>query len=339
MAATQPDARGNEDQRSSLHLLQIAYLRKAADTWFCIARRRVQRPEAQRQEVRRMTSVIQRFAASQPWLDSVADAIQPRLQEVLARRPRLRDALDGRWLGAPLHPVLTDVPIGAWTVAVLLDRVEPDRRAGLYPADAALAIGVAAAVPAALTGLSDWGHLRGETRRVGSLHAALNSAGLLLTIASLACRLTGRRASGHAFSLAGYGLASVAAHAGGELSFRMGVRVNRTAWPTGDDEWSDVLDEAELDDTGLKRVEVGEVPVLVARSAEGEIWAIHATCSHLGGPLDEGDRDGDVIRCPWHGSRFDLCTGRVLAAPAVFPQPQYEARVRDGRIELRPAPG
>ena len=75
-------------------------------------------------------SGIQRFAASQPWLDSVADAIQPRLQEVLGRRPRLRDALDGRWLGAPLHPVLTDVPIGAWTVALLLDRVEPDRRRG-----------------------------------------------------------------------------------------------------------------------------------------------------------------------------------------------------------------
>ena len=79
--------------------------------------------------------------------------------------------------------------------------------------------------------------------------------------------------------------------------------------------------------------------MLVARSAEGEICAIHATCSHLGAPLDEGDRDGDVISCPWHGSRFDLCTGQVLAAPAVFSQPRYVARVRNGRIELRPAPG
>ena len=283
------------------------------------------------------TSVIRRLAASQPWLDSVGDAVQPRLRDVLGSRPRLRDAFDGRWLGAPLHPVLTDVPIGAWTVAVLLDRVAPDRRGGLHPADGALAIGVAAAVPAALTGMSDWGYLRGEARRVGSLHAALNSAGLLLNVASLACRLTGRRSSGRALSLVAYGLASVAAHAGGELSFGMGVRVNRTAWPAGDDEWSDGLEEGELDATGVKRVDAGGVPVLVARSVDGEICAIHAACSHLGGPLDEGGRDGNVITCPWHGSQFDLCTGEVLAAPAVYSQPRYEVRVREGRIELRPA--
>ena len=77
--------------------------------------------------------------------------------------------------------------------------------------------------------------------------------------------------------------------------------------------------------------------MLVARSADGEICAIHAACSHLGGPLDEGERDGNVITCPWHGSQFDLCTGEVLAAPAVYSQPRYEVRVREGRIELRAA--
>ena len=54
--------------------------------------------------------------------------------------------------------------------------------------------------------------------------------------------------------------------------------------------------------------------MLVARSADGEICAIHAACSHLGGPLDEGERDGNVITCPWRATQFDLCTGEVLAA-------------------------
>ena len=99
-----------------------------------------------------------------------------------------------------------------------------------------------------------------------------------------------------------------------------------------------VLDEDELGDRELKRVEVDGEPALLARATDGRICAIAATCTHLGGPLDEGERDGDVVTCPWHGSRFDLCSGDLHAGPAVFPQPRYETRVREGRIELRPAP-
>ena len=97
-------------------------------------------------------SVVRRLAASQQgWLDAVGDALQPRIRAFVSERPGLRNVLDGRWLGAPLHPVLTDVPIGAWTAAVLLDRVErDDDRARLHAADGALAVGIAAAVPAAL---------------------------------------------------------------------------------------------------------------------------------------------------------------------------------------------
>jgi nitrite reductase/ring-hydroxylating ferredoxin subunit len=80
------------------------------------------------------------------------------------------------------------------------------------------------------------------------------------------------------------------------------------------------------------------VPVLVARAASGKVCAIAATCTHLGGPLDEGERDGDTVVCPWHASRFDLCTGEVLESPAVFSQPRYEAREVDGAISLRRAP-
>jgi nitrite reductase/ring-hydroxylating ferredoxin subunit len=76
--------------------------------------------------------------------------------------------------------------------------------------------------------------------------------------------------------------------------------------------------------------------VVVSRSeASGEVCAIAATCSHLGGPLDEGKRDGDTVVCPWHGSRFDLCTGEVQGGPAVYPQSRYETRIHSGKVEIR----
>jgi nitrite reductase/ring-hydroxylating ferredoxin subunit len=278
-------------------------------------------------------ALTRKLAASQEWLDTVADGLQPAVQGILSRSPALRDLLDGRWLGAPLHPALTDVPLGAWTAAALLDLRDSEDGGGA--ADGALAVGVLAALPTALTGLSDWSTLRGEQRRIGSLHAVLNSVGLSLAVASLACRAANRRGVGRSLSLAGLLATLTAAHLGGQLSFGLGVRVNRTAWESGGEEFVSVLMESALAADELRRVEVEGVPVVLARSQAGDICAIAATCTHLGGPLDEGKREGDTVTCPWHGSRFDLCSGEVLASPAVFPQPRYEARVRAGSIELR----
>jgi nitrite reductase/ring-hydroxylating ferredoxin subunit len=244
----------------------------------------------------------------------------------------VRNVLDGVWLGNPLHPALTDVPLGAWTAAAALDVV--DSRA----ADAALAVGVLGAVPAALTGLNDWSYLKGEPKRVGTAHALLNSASLLLNVGSLVARRRGSRSLGRVLSGLAYCGTLVAAHLGGELSFGLGVRVNRTAWEEPRDRYLAVLDEADLDGGRLCRADLEGEAVVVARSEEtGEVCAIAATCSHLGGPLDEGEREGDTVVCPWHGSRFDLCTGEVEGGPAVFPQPRFEARVRAGKVELRAA--
>jgi nitrite reductase/ring-hydroxylating ferredoxin subunit/uncharacterized membrane protein len=271
------------------------------------------------------------------WLDRVADVAQPRVSAVLGRSERLRNLLDGRWLGSPLHPVLTDVPIGSWTASVLLDVVGHRSGPGARAADPALAIAVAGALPTAAAGLSDWTHLRGRERRVATLHGSLNLAAVALATASLAARAADRRGLAKALSLAGYAVAGFSAHLGGKLTFDMGVRVNRTAWQRGAEEFVPALAEEDLPSDGVVRVEVEGVPVVVARCAGGEICAIAATCTHLGGPLDEGERDGDTITCPWHGSRFDLRTGEVLAAPAVFPEPRYEARTHDGRVEVRRA--
>jgi nitrite reductase/ring-hydroxylating ferredoxin subunit len=277
--------------------------------------------------------ITRKAAARLPVLDRVAERVQPPVQQVLERAPRLRSALDGRWLGAPLHPALTDVPIGAWAVAAMLDAVESEGRGNA--ADAALAVGTLAALPAATTGLGDWSHLRGEQRRIGVLHAAVNAVALGLNVASLVLRTRGKRGPGRMLSSAAFVAASLSAHVGGQLSFGLGVRVNRTAWQAAAKDAAAVLAEAELEGNELRRVEVDGVPVVVARTSGGEICAIAATCSHLGGPLDEGAREGDAVVCPWHGSKFDLCTGEVIASPAVFRQPRYDVSVGNGKITVR----
>jgi nitrite reductase/ring-hydroxylating ferredoxin subunit len=266
--------------------------------------------------------------AAEP-LEPLADA----LQGVAKAIPKpIRDVLDGVWLGNPLHPALTDVPVGAWTAAFLLDLADSEA------ADAALAVGALAAVPTALTGLNDWSHLRGDTKRLGLVHALLNGGALVLNVASLALRRSGARSAGRALSTLAFGAASFSAHLGGHLSFEYGVRVNRTAWEEPRDRFAAVLDESDLEEGKLCKVDLEGVDVLVTRSERtGEVCAIANVCTHLGGPLNEGERDGDSVVCPWHGSRFDLCTGEVEGGPAVYGEPRFEARIRGGKIEIRAA--
>jgi nitrite reductase/ring-hydroxylating ferredoxin subunit len=201
-------------------------------------------------------------------------------------------------------------------------------------ADRALAVGTIAAVPAAVAGLNDMRDLIGQSRRIAMVHALLNVVGLSLSTASLAYRHAGRRGLARGLSGLGFLTSSTAAHLGGKLSFALGIRVNRTVGQPVPDAFVPVLDAAELQGDELHRVEVDGVPVLLTRSQTGEICALANTCTHLGGPLAEGSRDGDTVTCPWHGSRFDLCTGAVVEGPAVFVQPRLEARVREDKIEI-----
>jgi nitrite reductase/ring-hydroxylating ferredoxin subunit/uncharacterized membrane protein len=286
-------------------------------------------------------TLMQRMVEALPFLDDIAEGVQPKVQEAVdVGGTTARNVLDGVWLEAPLHPALTDVPVGAWTAALVFDGLdvvtgkEPVRRA----ADASLVFGTLGALGAAVTGLSDWRYLSGGSRRMGVAHGLLNTIGLVFSVVSLLLRATGRRNAGRLTFLTGYSISGMAAHLGGELSYHYGLRVNRNVFEAaGPDEFVPVLGDSELAQDDLRRVEVEGVGVLLSRSSAGEVCAIAATCNHFSGPLEEGDRQGDTVVCPLHNSRFDLCSGEVINGPAVFPQSRYETRVRDGRIEIKAA--
>ena len=287
-------------------------------------------------------SVVGRFAHSQRWAGSLAERLQPLIRRAVGARV-VHNALDGVWLGAPLHPALTDIPVGSWTAALVLDGAaavtRDDALAGA--ADRVLTVGTLAALPAAATGLNDLRDLVGESRQLAMLHALLNVVGLSLSSASLVYRRTGRRGVARGLSATGYLVSSTAAHLGGTLSFGLGVRVNRTVGQSAPESFVPTIDATELQGGELREVDVAGAPVLLARTQSGEVCALANTCTHLGGPLAEGSRDGDTVTCPWHGSRFDLRTGAVVEGPAVFAQPRLETRERDGKIEvgLPNAPG
>jgi nitrite reductase/ring-hydroxylating ferredoxin subunit/uncharacterized membrane protein len=286
-------------------------------------------------------TLMQRIVDALPFLDKISDAVQPEVQKAVnAGGTTARNVLDGVWLEAPLHPVLTDIPIGSWTAALVFDGLDlaTGKRSVRHAADASLVFGTLGALGAAATGLSDWRYLSGGSRRMGVAHALLNSIGLTLSVVSLVQRATGRRNAGRLVFLTGYSISGMAAHLGGELSYHYGLRVDRNVFEkAGPDEFVAVLEEAELPADGMRRVEVEGVGVLLSRSSSGEVCAIAATCNHFSGPLEQGERDGDTVVCPLHSSRFDLCSGEVIDGPAVFPQSHYETRLREGKIEVKAA--
>jgi hypothetical protein len=123
------------------------------------------------------------------------DPFSEPVQEAVNAIPQpVRNVLDGVWLGNPLHPALTDVPLGAWSSAFALDLV------GSEAADGALKVGILGAVPAALTGLNDWSHLKDDSKRLGTVHALINTMALALNVASVVARRDGHRGLGRMLS-------------------------------------------------------------------------------------------------------------------------------------------
>jgi nitrite reductase/ring-hydroxylating ferredoxin subunit len=236
------------------------------------------------------------------FLDPVAAGLQTVVRKAVPRGT-VKDLLSGTWLGHPVHPPLTDVVVGSWTSAWLLDLFGGKRARG--SAQLLLGAGIAAALPTAATGASDWSDLRGGTRRVGLVHALGNTSALVLQILSLRNRRRGDHWSGVALS-------SVAMAVAG----------------------TPVVAEVELASGRPLRREADGIGVTIVRD-RGEIHAIADRCSHRGCSLAEGTvRDG-TITCACHGSTFALEDGAVVTGPATAPQPSPEVRVRDGAVEVR----
>lgn len=248
---------------------------------------------------------------------------------------RAKDALHGVWLGHPLHPLLTDLPIGFWTSSFVLDLV--GGRRAQPAADALVAVGVAAALPTAAAGLADWSELNSPERRTGLVHAVANIAATALYGLSFLARRRGQRGQGVLLGVAGATAATAGGFLGGHLSYRRGSGVNQAAFAPAPTEWTEIRLEGTLttEKPTTARLD-GEA--LAAVDTEGGPSALFARCSHLGGPLHEGDLVEGCVRCPWHGSQFRFADGAVARGPATAPQPAYELRRDGSRVLARRRP-
>jgi nitrite reductase/ring-hydroxylating ferredoxin subunit len=267
-------------------------------------------------------------------LDAPASMVGKAVREGVPRGP-VKDALSGTWLGHALHPLLTDLPIGAWTSAVLLDWL--GGRGGQKGADRLIALGIAFVPPTAATGLTDWADSEAaddEVRRVGFVHAATNVGATVLFGASLAARKRGSRGAGKLLALAGAGVLGASGYLGGHLAYTDGVGVDQTTFEEPPENWTPVMRESELPEGESRYAEVGGVGVMVARHG-GEVHALSNRCAHRGGPLDEGELSDGCVICPLHGSTFRLSDGSVVRGPSPYPQPAWQVRVSSGVIELK----
>jgi nitrite reductase/ring-hydroxylating ferredoxin subunit/uncharacterized membrane protein len=277
--------------------------------------------------------VIARRIEALKGLDGIAGTVQRAVRKAVPQESEAKDVLSGTWLGHPVHPLLTDVVIGAWTSAWFLDLLGGE---GMHAAsDRLVGIGILAAVPTAAAGLSDWAELGGGARRVGAVHAASNASALTLYTLSWLARKSGRRRLGVLLSMLGSGAATFAGFLGGHLTYAKGVGVDQTAFEQLPQVWTAVLDEAALR-SGELAVGKGKWFDVLLYGGEGRIHAMLDRCTHRGCALHRGTTDGETVTCPCHGSRFRLQDGALVKGPATAPQVSFEARIREGKVEVRP---
>jgi len=260
------------------------------------------------------------------WLSALFHPIRP-----------IQNFLNGTWLGHPVHSVVTDVPVGAMTVSIIADLI------GQHTvADVSMVLGVLSMVAAAVTGLADYTEVDGTARNRATVHGTLMVVTLLLYVVSLLIRSGNPpdRLIAILIALVGYGLLALAAAIGGDLVYLIGTHVNRNAWRGAGAKWI-ALDLGGLPDIpegGPTKLRAGINDLAVVREGD-RILAVHAVCSHAGGPLPEGKLVDGQIECPWHGSRFHLADGHVARGPSMYDVPAYEVRKSEsGGWEARRQP-
>ena len=275
---------------------------------------------------------LERIITSQTgWAKPFGDWLHGIVAAIFGRIRPLRDFFAGTWLGHPLHALITDVPIGALTVSIILDLIG-------YPAaaDVALALGILTMLAAAVAGFADYSTTDGRARVRATIHSVLILVSLVLFGVSLAIRATGpaNRAAPIGLSIVGYLVVAGGAYVGGDVAYLLGNMVDRHAWRSTGTKWQP-LDVGEVAEGVLVKAKLGIQDLVLVRTGN-TLLALHDQCAHAGGPLHEGTLSGGVVECPWHGSRFELATGRRRSGPTVYDQPTYEVRPAEaGGYEAR----
>ena len=272
------------------------------------------------------------------WLDPAASTVSGSVRKNMPGQPAVTDLLHGVPLGHPLHPAMVAVPLGAWVSAAVLDLLPGNERA----ARTLVGFGALAAVPTALTGVTDFSQLETQQQRVGIVHEASNVLATALFACSWAARRRGNHGIGKILSFAGLAAAGIGGFLGGHLAYRQGAGVNRNEDLPEEvpDGWHPLgpVDGFPMDQP--VPASLGNVPLLVLRTeaADDGVSVLAGTCSHLGGPLNEGHleevRGQLCVVCPWHGSTFSVASGEVVHGPATAPQPVFQTRVRAGQLEV-----
>jgi nitrite reductase/ring-hydroxylating ferredoxin subunit/uncharacterized membrane protein len=277
----------------------------------------------------RVTEQTERLSA----LDKLAGPLARTADRAL-RQARLKHILSGSWLGHPLHPLATDVVIGSWTMAAILDLRRGDD--SVEAAKTLVGVGVLAALPTAASGISDWADTRDpRARRMGLVHAASNVVALALNASSYLERRRGRRAAGALLTAASAAPLTIGGFLGAHMAYARGIGVSRTAFDERIAEWAPLDSEAALGG-GWSEANVRGLPVLAWLGQAHAARVVAATCTHCGARLRPNPRAGDALCCPADGSAFRADDGAVLKGPATTPIPRFEARPAAGDgVEVR----
>jgi nitrite reductase/ring-hydroxylating ferredoxin subunit/uncharacterized membrane protein len=268
------------------------------------------------------------------WTKPLGDLAFRFLHWFFGSMPAVRDLLIGRWLGHPMHAVLTDVPIGILFLVVVFDVFAMPEAAAW-----ALAVGILAMLAAALAGFADYADTDGKARERATLHSSLMLLALVGYLVSLLMRFpvqaaVGSPAGAVVLSVVSFLVLSAGAYVGGDVVYVLGNMVSRHAFRGAGAKWIK-LEPAEADDSGAipegrpVKAKLGINTLVLVREGE-KILALHDTCAHAGGPLSEGKIVDGTIECPWHASRYRLESGHVVQGPSVYDQPAYEVRAREG---------
>ncbi len=179
---------------------------------------------------------LARLAEKQTWITPEAEiAVQKAVRSALGgdseAGQHFREILHGTWLHEPLHAIMTDVPVGSWTAAVLFDAIGAlgGSKSLDKAADALVILGLFGAMGAAITGMNDWAEVKAEApRKIGAVHAILNVVATGFFAGSWWARRQPRtRGTGRALAAIGYVVVTASAHLGGNMIYEHGIGVER----------------------------------------------------------------------------------------------------------------